>query len=144
VIRGEGDEPPAGTLPMPDLRGQPVYGAVSALAGLGMLVDTIPARSSKAQGTVVAQTPKPNGATPPASEPATLVISIGPGKRGTAVVAKLTGLKSRDAIRNCAVATVACKLPFVESGDEGTVVEHTPPEGQKVPRFSPVTLSVAR
>jgi beta-lactam-binding protein with PASTA domain len=154
---GEASEPHAGTvqsnqdlpddLPMPDLRGQPVNGAVAALVGLGLLVNTRPEQSSEPRGTVVKQEPKPRALTPPEETPVTLLISTGSGKRGKTSVPKLAGLTAKDAVLQCAYARVTCELRFVpseSSSDEGHVISHVPKPGAKVPRFDAVTLSVGR
>jgi eukaryotic-like serine/threonine-protein kinase len=131
---------------MPDLVGQPYQGAVQALVGVGLLVNSYPVESEEAQGTVVAQNPAASSSVGPQTVPR-LNVAIGPSPRGTATVPDLTGPKIEDALGSCADANVTCLMEDTNAPDPdnvGEVVDQDPAAGTRVPKLDQVTLFVGR
>jgi beta-lactam-binding protein with PASTA domain len=131
---------------MPDVRGQPYQGAVAALVGVGFLVNSFPVASEESQGTVVAQTPKPQGNVP-TDEPVRINVAIGSGPRGTTRVPDVTGPDVDDALEKCAETNVTCLIKFTsapEADNVDEVVDQEPAAGQSVPTLAQITLFVGR
>ncbi|MGH3388257.1 MAG: Stk1 family PASTA domain-containing Ser/Thr kinase [Actinomadura sp.] len=129
---------------VPDVAGQPAEEAEAALEQAGFTVTTRQEPSPKVDEGLATRTNPPAGRKLPQKSSVILFVSSGPRE---STVPNVVGLQRNDAVR--ALRDAGLKVQIQEAppeGDvpEGTVLQQSIPEGQKVPPNSTVVIVVAK
>ncbi|MCW2901597.1 MAG: serine/threonine protein kinase [Streptosporangiaceae bacterium] len=128
---------------VPDVKGQSMQTARTQLTDAGFKVVVRQQSSSTQKGTVIRTNPDA-GTTAKENSTVTMFVSSGPQ---LTAVPNVVGLQKQDAIRALKDANLkarALEVPPEGAVPDGTVFKQSPPDGQKVPPGSTVTIYVAQ
>ena len=128
---------------VPEVTGQSRDAASAALAAVGLRVATTEQESSRAAGTVLAQTPRGGTAVDPGSV-VTITVARAPRQ---ATVPEVTGRglsAARSALRQAGLSASVSREDVSDRSDNGTVIAQDPAGGTKVRPGSTVNLTVGR
>jgi serine/threonine-protein kinase len=123
------------TVPVPDLTGTQLAGAVRRLAGDGLLASVQYIPGDEPLGTIRTQAP-PAGRTARSHSHVTLNASSGPGDKEQKTVPDTTGQTLDQAVstlNDAGLRLIFVKLPVTDRAQAGKVVEQTPAAGKSAP-----------